>query len=427
MAQSSTYRRFRRRIGQITRRVRQGPQLQPRQLSVEVMEILGDLRRAASSEPEIAIELALSLLETLPEIFTSLDDRLGLLGAALDNVPVLVVDLMHDDMVRPTSAIDRGEVFERLFELWVGDDSGYLDGLGEAILGIITGGADEECVAAIAKRCLRDMPLVFPAAGNETLDVRRSILLDDRYRIDHLLGELQARHDRHDLAITVAEQRMRFTGDAVDYVRALSRAAREDEAIEVCRRALRNPASPRPAAIRAIFEEIVNRREGTARVRGQACDDFLAAPTFEGFQALQRSIPVPSWDRIRDDVLTTLEKSEEATDLCFMLYIDQEMVVEADGLAVNRKVDANVLAKGALEVIDVHPSRAAGWLLIAARRLIAKSRVPGYEQATEWLQMVRRAADVTGQQDAFERTMRELRVDYRRRRALIAIFDRQGL
>ena len=68
MSHSATYRRFKRRISQITRRINTGPKLQVRQLSAEVMEILSDLRRAADDEPEIAIELGLSLLEDLPQI-----------------------------------------------------------------------------------------------------------------------------------------------------------------------------------------------------------------------------------------------------------------------------------------------------------------------------------------------------------------------
>ena len=48
MSQSATYRRFTRRIGQIKRRIRSGPNFQAKQLSGEVMEILADLRRAVA-------------------------------------------------------------------------------------------------------------------------------------------------------------------------------------------------------------------------------------------------------------------------------------------------------------------------------------------------------------------------------------------
>ena len=127
MSRSATYHTFKRRLSRIEQRLHAGPQLVPRQVSADVMDILSDLRRASDDEPEIAVELALSLLETLPRIFLELDDRLGLLGRALDHVPDLLVELLHDDVGNPGSVLDRADVFDRIFCLWVGDDSGYLN------------------------------------------------------------------------------------------------------------------------------------------------------------------------------------------------------------------------------------------------------------------------------------------------------------
>lgn len=428
MSQSATYHSFKRRLNRIEQRLNAGPQLAPGQLSADVMEILTDLRRASDDEPEIAVELALSLLETLPRIFLELDDRLGLLARALDHVPDLLVELLHDDVGNPGSVLDRPDVFERIFDLWVGDDSGYLAGLDDGLMNAVTTPEDAELLIAICRQHLVHLPLVFPAVGGNKLDLERSILQADRHRVERLLGEILSNGGNHEFAVLVARGHRRATGDSVDYVRALDRAGLEDEAIDAARRTLRNPAAPRRADVREIYDSIVSRREGHRRLTDECIAEFVDCPCEGTFEALKEVVPPSRWSDVRDQVLGTLEKGREHPDLAFELYLQEGMITEADGVVVTQPVDPHLLADCADSILDMHTEQAAGWLIVAAYHLMKRApRVAHYRQAARWLETVKRASLAVGQTESFDRALERFKDRYRRRPALLRILDERGL
>ena len=427
MTQSSTFRRFKRRIGQMARRSKSGPGLEARQVTAEVMEFLSDLRRAAEKETEVAIELALSLLETLPQLFMTMDDKLGLLPGAIDRVPELVTELLNEDVEDPASVVDRFDVFERLFCFWVADDSGFLQGIDESLLAALTTRDDEDLLIRICREHLRHIPLVFPEPAGSKLDLERSILQADRHRVERLLGEIYARRGHFDYSVIVSSAHHRATGDAVDFVSALARSGREEDALEVARRVLRNPGAPRHAALKEVFETMVARREGSRRAIAEQRKAFLAAPDLEGFAALKEVVAEDEWDSVRRQVIGAIEKRGDDPELALRLYLGESMIVEADGLVVTKSVDAYVLAECADQIIEEHTDRAAGWLLLSAHHIMKRAREPQYRQAGTWLLSVRRASEATGQIPAFDRVLSDFRERYRRRRLLLRVLDEMGL
>ena len=427
MTESATYRGFKRRIGQLLRRLRSAPGLQPAAIGTEVVALLDELRHAAESEPEIVLEIGLSMLEILPQDFHLLDDKVGLLGRALDQVPQMIVDILHDERGDPRSVIDRGEILERLFCLWVGDETGYLRGLDESLAECVTDREDADRLIGICRDHLRHLPLVFPAAAGEKLDLDRVILQSDRHRVERLLGEIFSSRGRHEYAVIVARGHFRTTRDALDLVRALERAGQTDEAVEVARRALRRPDVPRHAELRAAYDELLEIRDGTRRSAAAREREFLDSPSLERFLALKEAAAGPDWPRIADKVLGLLQGERREPALVFQLYLGEGRITDADGLVVTQPIDALILAEAAHAFLESHPSLAGGWLLVAAHRILEGARREHYETAAEWLGTVRRLAEVCDQRESFDRALEGFRSAYRRRPALLRTLERYGL
>ncbi len=427
MSDQSIHRRHRRRLAQMVRRL--DPATKPeRRLSAELAAQLDDLRRDAELEPETAVEVVLHMLEVLPPAFIHLDDKLGLLLRSLEQAPALLVDLMNDDADDPVSLIDRKDVFARLFKAWTEDETGYLHALDETLLASIVTGQDEDILIEMGRDHLRGVPLVFPSPPGDKLDLDRSILQSDRYRVERLLGELHHRRDRSEYSVIVARSHYRATGDALDYVRFLARAHLVDEAVEVARRVLRRSNAPRRAALKGLYEEIVLRRDGLRRRRNEALGAFLSEPSVRSFVEFRESIDSDDIEAALREALARLEKTgDEHLDLCFRLYLEEGMLLEADALVVTRPIDPHLLAAAADEFIDMEPLKASGWLVIAAHRLTSRARVSAYRQAAEWLNRVRLASQALGQDHAFERTLHAFKERYSRRSALLRVLGEAGL
>lgn len=405
------------------------PASQPeRRLSAELHAQLEELRRDAELEPETAVAVLLHMFEVLPPAFLHLDDKLGLLLRALEQAPVLLVDLMTEDADDPVSLIDRHEVFRRLFQAWTEDETGYLHSLDDCLLASLVTPADEDFLIELGRDHLRGVPLVFPSPRGDKLDLDRSILQADRYRVERLLGEIHHRRGRSEYSVIVARSHYRATGDALDYVRFLARANLVDEAIEVARRVLRRPDAPRRAALKSLYEEIVLRRDGRRRRRSQARGAFLADPSLRLFVDFRETVAAEDWESEARSLLAALEKAgDRHLDLCFRLYLEEGMVLEADALVVTRPIDPHLLAAAADELIDHEPLKASGWLVVAAHHLTRRAKVSAYRQAAEWLNTVRLASRALGQDRAFERTLDAFKERYRRRSALLRVLGEAGL
>lgn len=412
-----------RRLGQISRRAKSGPVLRVGPLSLEVHELLGELRVSAERDPEFAVELALSLLEQLPAVFEEIDDRDGLLGKALDTVPGLLTELLMLDHNRTDSALDRPAVFERIFLLWIEDGSGYLRGLERALLNSLVDGADEQCVHEIAQCFLRDLPLVFPAGSNEKLDIERHLLRNTRHSVDRLVGEVHARHGDFEHLIFTSAQWLRDTGDAVDHIDALEQAGLWEEALTTARNVLRDSSAPRRDAVRSAYERIAAAHSKDALETKQLQRSFLNSPTWETWSDLMDVVSVDLRCGFVDETLNTLESLGTNRDLCFQLYVEEGLILEADGLAAHQPIGASTLAACAESIADEHPGYAAGWMLTAAYATSSLGRRSAYKKAVEFLLRVQELSLESNQPDGFLRALATFREHNRRRRSLIDLVN----
>ncbi len=428
MASSSTYRRFKRRIGQLIRRVEAGVLPSASQISSDLSELLRDLQRSTPDEPEVAVETALYLLETMPRVFLYLDDRMGHLVRALEQVPGFLADVLKREAKNPLSVLDRAEVMERVFCLWVGDDSGYLKHLGETLLESVVTREDEDAVIRICTEHLRHIPLVFPVAHGEKLDLDRAILQADRHRVEHLLGQIYASRNKPDYAVIVGRSHFRNTGDAVDLIEALIASGERSEARELARRVLRRPDAVRKEEVREIYEAMGEEPRTSELDAGilAAIDAFVDEPTWEVFQSLLDAVD-GCWEVIREEVLARLRADGGHPEILLRIYLDEGDILEADGLVTTQTMDPRFLAESAYEIMESHPANAAGWLFIAAHGMAKVARRSNYLKAVEYLETVRDLSDLAHDEESFAEAMIAFRELYGRRRLLMQLLDESGL
>jgi uncharacterized Zn finger protein len=109
--------------------------------------------------------------------------------------------------------------------------------------------------------------------------------------------------------------------------------------------------------------------------------------------------------------------------LVFQIYVEEGMVLEADGLAAHQPVRGVVLAECAELIVDEHPDCAAGWLLMAAYSAAARTCRAGYTDAVRLLMRVRELSIATGQSAGFSRALEAFRDHNTRRKLLLAFLD----
>jgi hypothetical protein len=418
-------RQFLRRLDRLTDRDLEGRGEVARSVARDTASLAEAIRRGGSEVPSDRAEAATALLEGLPRRYSQIDDRYGLLVGPLEQLfraaSELVAELGAEDQ-----ELARDRLLENMFRHWVEDESGFLEGLGEALLDAVTDGPTGEQLETHCVHFLRDAPVVFPPRPGKKLDLHRSIIERDRYRVERIYGELLARRGQSDYAVVSSRAHYRRTGDVIDLQRALVRAGKIAEALEAGRRALHDPTTPRRAQVERLHSELLSRAD-SERILQREIDQFVKAPTFDRWRCITDLLDDKDHlGRVRA-ILGEAEKRGGNASLLFELYLFEGLVLEADGLVATRPIDAHTLATAAERVMDDHPDRAAGWLLMAAHRLVKEPRAPHYEQAADWLDVVRDAAKLTGQGESFDRALTAFRDLYRRRPALLRVLDARGL
>ncbi|MCA9320004.1 MAG: hypothetical protein KDB53_04680, partial [Planctomycetes bacterium] len=285
-----------------------------------------------------------------------------------------------------------------------------------------------DLLIVICNEHLRDTPLVFPAAKGQKLDLDRAILQADRNRVERLLGEIYAGRKRFEYSVIVARSHYRATGDACDLVRFLSRAGRDDEALDMARRVLRRPDAPRHAQLRVLYENLVSSRQAARQSVLELRRALLQEPSVARFCDFRDQVAPEHWDAERRELLAELREGGIEADRLFELYLACGDILEADGLVVTQAISPRLLAEAADQVIEEHPQEAAGWLIVAAHRLMKSAAKRSYYQtAAGWLSTVRRVSAATGQDEAFGRALASFRDRYRRRTALMTVLEEHGL
>jgi hypothetical protein len=418
-------RQLRTRARALVRRVRDAAEA--RAIAAAADLLIAELKRAAASAPDAVMALALELLAELPPHLAEIADPHRFLDTLIERLAGVLVDVSLDQEVSGSPPPERLSVVQRLLDLWVADETGLLYPLSDALLALLTTKEVEDETMRLCRKHLRDIPIVFRRRG-ERAEGDALVDVAERYRIETFVGAILARRDRHEYAVLASRTYHRLTGDALDYMQNLSRAGFVTEAVEVGRRVLHQPSTPRRDEILRIYQEIVARSGGDEGLIEQRLKSFIETPNEAAFRALKDTVPPKRWARVRARALGHLEKTNVAPEITFKLYLEEGQILEADGMVVNRFMDPLVLAQAADKILDRHPDRAAGWLLVASYNLIrVEASDSAYRRAAGWLATVRQAATVSQQAEGFVRAIEEFKAHHGKKRGLMKTLRAYGL
>lgn len=388
---------------------------------------LTELRRTSAAEPSAVVTVLLDLLQVLPQSLIKIAAARRFTDGFVEAAVAALVDTTLEQEGSGALPLDRTAIIERLFDLWLDDESGFLGSLQESIMALLTTREIEDAALLIARRHLRSIPIVFVRAGDRPTGTQL-VDIADRRRVELFVGQVLARQGCREYAVLAARTYHRLTGDAVDYVESLARAGMITEALEIGRKTLRDPAAPRHALLRKVYHELIGRRGADEATITRRLHIFLEEPTESSFDALKDACPVTRWPRMIDVALGHLERTNTAPELTFRLYLREGRILEADGMVTNRFLDPDMLAAAAEQTLDQHPERACGWFLTAAYHLMrVETTEAAYHRAAEWLTTVRRAAHANSQAAAFDRAIEDFKLRYGRRRALLRTLSKFGL
>lgn len=323
---------------------------------------------------------------------------------------------------------DAQRLWCELLSAWLKDEDGALGGVAAdrwlADVAAPRGGAAFRRAAAT----LRDeLPLVFARDDADPLDPHRLALAARRGRLDRLLGEALAAAGAPAFAVEAGLEKWRREADAADAVFALYRAGRPFEALALAREALATPTAVGADVLRLLVDRLfpdrgVRRREVRATER-----EFFERPSRAGYEALMNATPPDQRAAVAARVLGALQRTRREPGLVFELYLDEDRLLDADGMATTQRIPAETLVAAADRILATRPTVAAGWLLIAAHRLADAAEPARRAAAPALLVRVRELAAETGRTEDFRRALAGIRSRHADRPAFLRALRRAGL
>lgn len=377
-------------------------------LSRELEPILSRLLAAEEEHAALAADGLFVVLGFLAVWLEEFDDDRGDAASFVPRVcerlqTILLLDLQHGG-----TDLDAPHLLHRLLAAWSEDGHGHLAGLESIFVQLAEETLYGPILESELRRMVAELPLVFERESDEDLDPRRLALKLQRRGLERLRGELMAVRGQHDLAIAIAEEHFGDTGDAVELVRVLERAGRYEVAARIAGRALESGRTTRRSALETLLERclsqvVVEPDRGDQRRLERA---FLQQPNRTRFETLRCAVDAANWPHVRGRMLAHLQRHRREPDLVFRLWLEEGELLEADGLVVTQPVAPEDLDAGARRIEESHPAMAAGWLLIALERRVARGEPLGAEmrQEIERLSALARATDqLEALEDAFDR------------------------
>lgn len=329
-------------------------------------------RRDTLGAFEGALDLLGELVLAAAACETESDPRTSALAPPAAAARSLVARLLRDDARRREHEIDRESAWYVLFDTWLDDEGGLLDGFGGYLVQNATLPSDRRILRRLAADELASLPLVFPLGAAD--DLRRVVLTAARTRLEALGVALRLRDD---------------------------------------------DGTP---------DRDKNQGESSARSQRRALEtEFLRDPTEGAFLALKAVVPHEQWGAVRERLLGHLQKHQKAPSLVFKLYWDEGLVIDADGLVVTQAVDPDVLAGAAMELKDRQPIVAAGWLLVSACRLADSFPRSRWPDVVRHLVLVRDLSRERDGEDEFHRVLRSFRFRHAESPELLSRLAEVGL
>ena len=421
---------YRRRISKMVRRVERDPSRATVLLREEFPRLLAELKRLGPAEPALVLGALLHLLGHLPGLATEMEDE----GHSFDGLAAIMLArvsaLLRKDLASGAEEVDCDSALSRLFQLWNSDASGVLHEAEGIILDAVDAGASSKGLTAILRELLDGLPLVFPATPGAPADLRRTLLLAERHRLERLYGELLARSGYLEYSIVVARDHDRATGDAIDLVLALRRAGHLAEALGVARKAVASPRSFQKRRLRELIEEMLSEPgeiSNDRETRKTLEEEFLCLPQVATFLALKAATQPDQWPRLRGRVFGHLEKHQKSPSILFRLFLDEKMIQRADSLVRNHPVDPDALVEGARRIAAEEAEKASGWLILAAFARAGEAKPRLYPRTVRDLEEALQIAKRFDQGEAFKLAIAKFRRRFHRRRALMALLDNADL
>ncbi|MBN2302909.1 MAG: SWIM zinc finger family protein [Anaerolineae bacterium] len=170
-------------------------------------------------------------------------------------------------------------------------------------------------------------------------------------------------------------------------------------------------------------------REALFALRRQAMDH---APSEQHYRELKEAAQaVGTWDQLRPDILSKLERDRRYDELTRIYLQDEEWAAAWDAAekaaSGNRWGGARLLLEVALKTLDTHPDKAIPVLIRHARASIDARQRKHYAQAAAYLLRVREAYRKQGQDSTWQTLITGIRTEFRNLPALQDELHKAGL
>ncbi len=387
-------------------------------------EISEALVRLGDSDLHLTVEGWLDIMSTAVRIAEFVDEvehfevsRLATRAAA-----AVAAGLVEDARVH-SGTVDRALAFRRWFDLSVEDSTGLIPFVERRIAASACQTVDFEELRATVEEHLNAFLIPFPTRPGERVDQRRAVLRAVRTRLWFILGEAHAGLGRHDLAVDVASSLLETDGYGGPLVRALTRAGRHREAIVVARQLIESPRTLDVHEVRSAVRDSLGGSHNDHQSKADIEALFLRTPGRDLFLALKSSVPGEQWNRVRERILGHLERHRKEPTVLFLLYLDEGMILEADGVVFTQVVEPDSLVAGAERIFSQRPAMAAGWLMTAAYRVSDRHGIDRIDDVITWLKSSSHHVGLV----EFEGALRGFRARFSHHPEFIAQLDAAGL
>jgi uncharacterized Zn finger protein len=360
-----------------------------------------------------ALVILMALLEETGEAYHSLDDSDGEIAGFIEEVS----ESISEAVLSQGLAEEDREILQTRLASLSEDFEGYeIYGI-ETALDAVEQGWD----AALSLEDEEDLPseltnvkLNILERQGRTDDFLALCLAEGQYwRYVYKLLEL----GRKDEALRMAEERLTTASEIYALARNLADRGAVDDALAVGERLL--SMQPRPYSVAgwlAALAQFAGRKELAWRAYRV---DFQETPGIEKYHKL-RELAGEGWEQQKPELTAVLGERSNAGVLVDIYMEEGEwdaaiQIVDQGGWYVSERLPRLVEA-----VLELRPE----WVIqvgkTAADQFIQKGSGPAYANAASWLRTVKKAYTVQGKQNEWREYLRDLKLQYPRRRVLQA-------
>ncbi|MBA3321542.1 MAG: SWIM zinc finger domain-containing protein [Pyrinomonadaceae bacterium] len=220
--------------------------------------------------------------------------------------------------------------------------------------------------------------------------------------------------DRQREAVAHALKNLSAADEALTLAQALRESNHLDDAVKIGERGLQ--LAGRKAALGAWLGAIEEARGRTPQALAAWLAAFSDAPSLVGWQIIKR-LAGAGWNKLKPEAITSLEKFYDKRPLAEVLLHEGEWDA-AIQVANRSKQDHTLVALVADALITRRPDWVIRTSVKQAEALIVLTKSNLYPVAADWLRRAKAAHAHLGQDAEWQKYLRELKEQYKRRPAL---------